>query len=417
MQPNHAMTPSVLGSVTLGYEAIWNAKRQCAGIRLSAEARGDHAVDGRHLLDTLAALWPASAPRLLLSPRTPALLHSLLESPVARDIWIEVQDHWLGDPVLVNRIRQVRMRGLPLIWSGDAGQTPESTLAPLFHKTLRALTPQEALMALGSALRQNTKDGNVGARKPVPSPLVEGSLYQGLASQALVEHALDHQRIWGAAGWPTEEILYAYRFRQIQPSRHTLRSLIRVIEADESLDALEHRMGDEPLLVYRFLRYANSAHMGARSEVSSVRQGLMLMGLAKLRAWLLEQIPHAANDPNLEPIRLNMVLRAHIMAQLADAGLQDELRGEVFLCGTLSQIDLLLDEPLAAAIHRLPLPGRVVSALAGESSPYTPWLAVATALESSNTRIIHDVCKAHAMPADEVNRALLRALTSLPTLP
>jgi hypothetical protein len=410
------MTPSVLGSVTLGYEAIWNAKRQCAGIRLFAETRGNHAADGQNLLDALAALWPASAPRLLLNPSAPALLHSLLERPVARGIWIEVQDHWLSDPLLLDRVRQAHKRGMPLIWSGDAGQVPDSAIAPLFHKTLRALTPQEALIALRAALRQNTKDSNVGARKTVPSPVVEGSLYQGLASQALVEHALDHQRIWGVAGWPTEEILHAYRFRQMQPSRHTLRSLVRAIEADASLDALEHRMGDEPLLMYRYLRYANSAHMGARGEVSSVRQGLMLMGLAKLRAWLLEQIPHAAIDPNLEPIRLNMVLRARIMAQLADAGLQDELRGEVFLCGTLSQIDLLLDEPLAAAIHRLPLPGRVVSALAGEASPYTPWLAVATALESSNTRIIHDMCKAHAMPAHEVNHALLRALASLPTL-
>lgn len=404
------MTSSVLGSVTLGYEAIWNAKRQCAGIRLFVEARGDHAVDGQLLLDALTSLWPASGPRLLLSPRTPVLLHRLLEHTTAQNIWIEVQDPWLTDAALRERVRQARQRGAPLVWSGDAGQVPDSTLAPLFHKTLRALTPQEALIALRAALRQNTQDSKPGARTALPSPVVGGSLYQGLASQALVEHALDHQRIWGVAGWPTEEILHAYRFHQIQPARHILRSLIRAVESDAYLETLEHRMGDEPVLVYRFLRYANSAHMAARSEVTSVRQGLMLMGLAKLRAWLMEQIPHATSDPNLEPIRINMVLRARIMDQLADAGLQDDLRSEVLLCGTLSQIDLLLGEPPGAAIHRLPLPGRVVSALAGEASPYTPWLDVATALESGNTRTIHDVCKAHAMSADEVNRALLRAL-------
>jgi hypothetical protein len=411
------MTPSVLGSVTLGYEAIWNAKRQCAGVRLSVETRDDHAVDGHHLLDALASLWPAAGPRLLLVPRTPALLHRLLERPAAQNIWIEVQDHWLADAALRERARQAHKRGTPLVWSGDAGQVPDGTLAPLFHKTLRALTPQQALIALRAALRQNAQDSKLGARTALPSPVVEGSLYQGLASQALVEHALDQQRIWGVAGWPTEEILHAYRFRQMQPARNILRALIRAIESDASLETLEHRMGDEPLLVYRFLRYANSAHMAARSEVTSVRQGLMLMGMAKLRAWLMEQIPLAASDPNLEPIRVNMVLRARIMEHLADAGLQDELRSEVLLCGTLSQIDLLLGEPMGAAIHRLPLPGRVVSALAGEASPYTAWLNVATALETGNTRTILDVCKTHAMPADEVNRALLRALASLPTLP
>lgn len=407
------MTQSVLGSVTLGYEALWNSKRQCQGMRLFVEPHGDSAVDGRHLLDALAELWPPSAPVLLLSPRSPTLLCSLLQCPGTRNIWMEVQDQWLTDPVLHERVHHAQRLGQALIWSGDAGQAPDNTLASLFHKTLRTLTPQEALIALRAALRQNTKDGKVGARSALPSPVVQGSLYQGLASQALVEHALDHQGIWGVAGWPSEEILHAYRFRQLQPSRRALRVLIRAIENDESLETLEHRMGDEPLLVYRFLRYANSALLGARSEVSSVRQGLMLLGLSKLRSWLMEQIPHAHGDPNLEPIRFNMVLRARIMEQLADAGPQDDLRSEVLLCGTLSQMDMLLGEPLAAAIHRLPLPGRIASALAGESSPYTPWLAVATALESSNTRMIHDVCKAHAIAADDINRALLRALAAM----
>jgi c-di-GMP-related signal transduction protein len=63
-------------------------------------------------------------------------------------------------------------------------------------------------------------------------------------------------------------------------------------------------------------------------------------------------------------------------------------------------------------LHRLPLPGRIASAVLGQTGPYAPWLEVATALESSNTRMIHDVCKAHKMPQDEVNRALLRTLAA-----
>jgi c-di-GMP-related signal transduction protein len=138
----------------------------------------------------------------------------------------------------------------------------------------------------------------------------------------------------------------------------------------------------------------------------------MVMGYSKLRSWLMELIPHASTDPNLEPILWSMVLRARIMERLADAGAEDELRREVFLCGILSQLDLLLGEPLGAAIHRLPLPGRIASAVVGQTGPYAPWLEVATALESGNTRMIHDVCRAHTMAADDVNRALIRALAA-----
>lgn len=63
----------------------------------------------------------------------------------------------------------------------------------------------------------------------------------------------------------------------------------------------------------------------------------MVMGHSKLRDWLLAQLPHANSDLNLNPIRANMVLRARIMERLADAGVEDDLRREVFLCGVVAR--------------------------------------------------------------------------------
>ena len=406
------MAHSVLGSVTLGYELIWNQKRRCSGVRLFVEADSHSSVDAQHLVAAITELWPESAPTLLLHVLSPTLPSGLLDHTPTQGVWLEIQDQWLTDALLAGRVRKARARGLPLVWHGEPGQAPDAAVADLFHKTLRGLSPLEALAALRVSLRQH-QDGGAGAAQPGHSPIVAGSLYEGLASQALLEHALDRQSVWGVAGWPAEEILHAYRFRQIQPSQRLLRALVKAIEMDESLESLEHRMGDEPLLTYRFLRYANSAHLGARSEVTSVRQGLMVMGYTRLRSWLMEQIPHASSDPNLDPIRFAMVLRARIMERLADAGVEDDLRREVFLCGIFSQLDLLLGEPLGMAIHRLPMPGRIASAVVGQTGPYAPWLEVAAALESGNTRMIRDVCKAHKMPADEVNRALLRTLASV----
>lgn len=402
------MTPSILGSITLGYELIWNQKRQCCGVRLFVDSPVSSAIEARHLLAALAELWPDTAPILLLQVRDPSLLADLLALTLARGVWLELSDKQLATPTLASGARQAQARGLPLVWSGDAGQAPHASLAKIFHKTLRALTPHEALAALHASQQKQHQQ-----QQPAHSPVVAGSIYEGLASPALLEHALDHQGAWAVAGWPVDEILHAYRLKQIQPSRQLLRALVAAIDADESLDVLEHRMGEEPLLVYRFLRYANSAHMGARCDVTTLRQGLMVMGYSKLRNWLLEQMSQASTDTNLDPIRCAVVLRARIMEHLSEAGLEDALRSEVFLCGVLSQLDLLLGEPLGATILRLPLPGRIASAVVGESGPYAPWLAVASALESSNTRMVREVCRAHKMPADAVNRALLRALATV----
>lgn len=406
------MSNSVLGSVTMGYQPLWNQWRQRCGVRLWIDPYDGSAIDAQHLLGALQELWPTGRETQLLSVRSPALLADLLEHTPPGGIWLEVPDAWLTDATLAEQVRQAHQRGRRLVWSAEAGQAvSHAHVQGSFHKTLRALSPHDALGALRAALRR-TQDGGSGVAGVVPSPVVPGALYQDLASQALVEHALDHQAVWGVAGWPTEELLYAYRYKQIQPAREVMHDLILAIDADKSVEALERRMGDEPLLIYRFLRYANSATLFLRNETASVRQGLMTLGYSRLRAWLMEQMPHASSDANLQPIRGAMVLRARIMELLADAGAEDDLRREVFLCGIFSQVDLLLGENLGTALHRLPLPGRVASAVLGQTGPYAPWLEVASALEGCSTKVIREVCKAHDLPADEVNRALLRALAA-----
>ncbi|OYQ43119.1 hypothetical protein CHU94_00625 [Rhodoferax sp. TH121] len=404
------MSNSVLGSVTMGYQPVWNAWRQRCATRLVVEPNLSSAVDAQHLLHTLHELWPAGLDAQILVVHTPGLLSDLLDHAPAQGMWLEIPDPWLGDALLAGRMRKAQQRGVRLLWRGEAGHPPTGELQNLFHKTLRSISPHEALAALRAALQRTHDGGNTHGHWT--SPILPGELYEGLASQALVEHALDHQAAWGVAGWPTEEMLYGYRYKQIQPARQLLLDLVHAIDADESLEALEHRLGDEPLLTYRFLRYANSAALSLRTEIGSVRQGLMTLGYSRLRAWLMEQMPHASADANLQPIRAAIVLRARIMERLADAGIEDDLRREVFLCGIFSQVDLLLGETLGAALHRLPLPGRVASAILGQTGPYAPWLETASALESGNTKVIRDVCRAHRLEADEVNRALLRSLAA-----
>ncbi|WP_296510479.1 HDOD domain-containing protein [Rhodoferax sp.] len=403
------MSSSVLGSITIGYEALWDQWRKRFGVRLWLDPDSSSAVDATHLIESMQELWPAPRELCLLHARSPGLLADLLDHSSASNVWIEVPEQWLSDALLAGRVRKAQQRGVKLVWCGEPGEHPQADMAQWFHTTVLSLTPTQALGALRAAL-QRSQDGSSAAPRRRESPVQGGQLYESLASQALVEHALDQQHVRAVSGWPSEEVLYAYRYRQIQPARQALLDLVRAIDADESLDALEHALGREPLLCYRFMRYANSAALSLRNEIGSLRQALMTLGYSHLRAWLMEYLPHASADSNIDPIRHSMVLRARIMEHLADAGVEDDLRREVFLCGVFSQVDLLLGESLGAALHRLPLPGRVASAVVGQTGPYAPWLEVATALEGRNTKVIREVCRAHQIPTDEVNRALLRAL-------
>lgn len=404
------MAQTVLGSISLGYQLLWNRLRQPAAVRIFVDADAAVPVDAQHLLATLRELWPEQAPALLLEVHSATLLPDVLEHGGTNDPWVQVPQAWLSDPGLTQRVRQAHQRGLKLVWCGEPGQRPDPTLDTCFHKRIFSLTAEEALLGLRASLQQHrTPEGEA----PLRSPVVPGQIYEAIANRALAEHCLDQQGAWALAGWPVDDVLHSYRQQLIQPGQSAILHLVEAIEADVSLDTIELLLSEEPVLAYSFLRYVNSAGLGLRSEVESIRRGLMVLGYSVLKAWLLEQLPHAASDVNLQPVRTALVMRAHLMERLLDAGEEDNLRREVYLCGLLSQIDLLLGEPLAASLERLPLSERVNAALLQNDGPYAPYLAIAAALESPNTRTTHALCNEHQIDMEEVNRALLRTLSTM----
>jgi EAL and modified HD-GYP domain-containing signal transduction protein len=148
------MTQSVLGSVTLGYELIWNQKRRCCAVRLFVEADSHSAPDARHLIAAITELWPESAPTLLLNVRSPSLLNGLLDHTPVRGVWMEIQDHWLSDELFAGRVRKAHQRGLPMVWSGEPGQVPAADVETWFHKTLRVLPGRSARLPAPAAGRR-----------------------------------------------------------------------------------------------------------------------------------------------------------------------------------------------------------------------------------------------------------------------
>lgn len=137
--------------------------------------------------------------------------------------------------------------------------------------------------------------------------------------------------------WPLEDVLHANRQSRIQPDRLTMTRLIEAIDADVPMDIIERGLSEEPILTYRFLRYTNSAGSGLDRDIDSLRQGLMVLGLGRVKTWLLEQMPRASSERNLKPVRISMVLRAQLMASMLDTAEGDALKRELYLCGLLSE--------------------------------------------------------------------------------
>ena len=393
------MSRSVLGNLILGYRPLWGRGRSLCGIELAIqEADSTVEIDAAHLLRTLKEIWEPQSPPLLLAPQTRQLLCDLLEHAPPETPWIEVPNDWLGDSSVYQRVLDAQRRGLKLVWRGDVGHLPDVKLASCFNNSLLSISPALAVQALKAA--------------PGASPVLAGQMYEGIASRALMEHCLDEQQAHALIGWPSEDVLYGLRHQTPQPSHMVIFRLMKAIDAEQSLEAFEDILSEDPLLAYRFMTYTNSAALGLRTGVDSLKRGLVMMGYGSLMRWLSTQLPHASTDINLRPMREALVLRAKLSEHLIDAGVGIELRREVYLCALFSQLDEILGESLDAILHRIPLSERVYEAAAENTGPYAPILQMARALENCDASAVRQLCEDHDMVLEDVNRTLLRVLSA-----
>lgn len=381
------MSASVLDHLTLGYRLLWNRRREVAGVALLVEplpvATG---FDARHLLALLAELWPTRAPRLLLDIQHPALLLDLLVHGRGDGPWIVLPPEALADPVLRPRAQQAQARGLPLVWPGHL----DGAAPPPGRPGLYRLDPQQPVDLL----------------PPGQILLLPESRAQAVA-------ALDAREAWAVAGWPVTDTLQALHTAAAHPDRTAISRVVRAIDADASGDRLETLLCAEPVLCYRFLQHVNTSVVRQRGEIDTVQRGLQVWGLQHVQAWLLDQLPQASGEADLQPVRTGMAIGAQLVEHLLDPGDEEDLRREVYLCGLYAQLDRLLGEPLATLLERLPLSRRILQALLEGDGPYLPALQLAHALEAGDTRSTRALCDSYGYSPEDVNRALLHTLAAL----
>ncbi|MCZ8253955.1 MAG: HDOD domain-containing protein [Hylemonella sp.] len=381
------MSASVLDPLTLGYRLLWNRRRELAGIELLVDAAPAVAgVDARHLLATLAELWPTRAPQLLLSVRHPILLLDLLVHGRSEGPWIVLTPEAAADSVLRPRALQAQARGLPVVWPGRLDAAPPQQGRPgLYH-----LEGHDA----------------IGLLPP-------GQILLAPEQHAQAAAALDQREAWAVAGWPVTSTLQALAAAARQPDRTAISRLVRAIDADASWDRLEALLCADPVLCYRFLQHVNATAGRQRGEIDTVQRGLQLWGLKHVQAWLLDQMVQASGEADLQPVRTGMAVRASLVEHLLDPGDEEDLRSEVYLCGLYAQLDRLLGEPLATLLGRLPLSQRILQSLLEGTGPYVPALQLAHVIEAGDARGTRTLSESYGYEPEDVNRALLRTLAGL----
>jgi len=202
-------------------------------------------------------------------------------------------------------------------------------------------------------------------------------------------------------------LVYGHTVRPAQANILQLINLVRQQAATENIEAVLKR---DPTLSFNLLRFINSAGFGARSEVTSFKHAVMLLGLNRLFKWaaLLMTTSKSADTP--PAVGATAVVRGRLMELLAADLLAPEECDNAFVAGIFSLLDTMLGVSMKVALSSVSLPESVTQALLENKGPLAPLLELTIACETGDDAAFARVANGLALSSNQVNWAHLQAL-------
>ncbi|MEP7057124.1 MAG: HDOD domain-containing protein [Caldimonas sp.] len=392
---------AILGQVALGYSPFIDRNRSVSATRLTVfPLVPDAVLDVEQLLRAVGDVWPASGAKVSLNVVSESLLQDLLRAEPTANLMVEVPAFMASDPANVESLQRLAAAGNTLLIKG---------------RPLREL-PREVLPCFKYSIIDLADDRRVDGAAPPPGVTrTIAHVQSGVRTVAEMEASFE-RGAHAVLGWPIDDVISSTAARggeaAAQPNMQVIVELMRRVDAEEPIEKLEATLRRDPALAFKLLRYINAPAFGLRVEVGSFSHAIMMLGYQRLKRWLALLLATASKDVNVKPIMFAAVRRGLLMEELVRGSADEEMRGEVFICGVFSLLDRVFQQPFKELLGSIPVPQRVYEALVDGSGPYQPYIEMVRAVESQSLFDFRESAEKLLMSVGEINRAQLKALTA-----
>ncbi len=169
--------------------------------------------------------------------------------------------------------------------------------------------------------------------------------------------------------------------RDLPPSKvNCLGVMQAVMSPTINFEVLESHVRADAALSIKLLRYLNSAGMGVRREVTSIRHAMVLLGERPLRRWIALLAVASLSQDRSPHVMVTALVRALFCEHLAARWTPTPRDGEAFFVGLLSLADAMTGRPMSELLGALAVTDNVKQALLGEG-PLGAMLRLTTAYE------------------------------------
>lgn len=150
--------------------------------------------------------------------------------------------------------------------------------------------------------------------------------------------------------------------KAIPPNQIAILELIaKVNNPDVQVEELSQIISTDVSLSHKVLKFINSPLTGLRSEIDSIQQAVVLLGLTTIKNWVtIMALATGSNKPT--ELSVTALIRARcceLLAQEANLPKPESF----FAVGLFSSLDAMMDQPLQDVLRELPLSEDAKSAL------------------------------------------------------
>ncbi|AHN23173.1 EAL and HDOD domain-containing protein [Lysinibacillus varians] len=154
-------------------------------------------------------------------------------------------------------------------------------------------------------------------------------------------------------------------------------------EEEPNVHLLAENIERDISLTYKLLQMINNSSKRSKSKIRSIKQAILLLGLANLRKWIyllaMREFDGRADTDLFQELMQTSLFRAKVCEKLAKRNYKQNF-SEYFLVGMFSLIDAILQRPMNVILQQLPFSEAITETILGGQTEMTPYLEFSIAL-------------------------------------
>lgn len=179
------------------------------------------------------------------------------------------------------------------------------------------------------------------------------------------------------------------------------------------IENVENLIKNDVSLSYKLLKIINSAYYSLTTQVKSIRNAIMIIGIDELKRWIFIMELKAMNKNSIEELTKLSLIRGyfgeHIVKEI-DFGVE---KFDMFLTGLFSLIDALTNQPLGKILNELPVSQDIKDALMCRNNVMGELLDLIIKYESGTWEEVNMLVKKMGLDREFLTNCYLKAIGSV----